>query len=418
MSQAAARRTIVEHAAALAREFAPDLTSVILTHFPDADTLDMFRPGEEDLETTTAVNRAVAAELAGQGVQVLVQKSDRASFRRWMAEREDSPENRLAWRDRGRLLRGAAALAALGLDPGPPSAPRMRRLAWRPGYRLLRAFVEEGGAEFEELAQALLAAGRDDVLDLAVQAAGEVDDEEGAEDLRAELLAMAEGAEIGPSGWAERLPVALPVALPPGALPDAAAMGAGLVASGILPDDVEIRLLAAWRSPDAIARLSPGAIRRVLVDMVAGREPADLAPAPPYSLSESGFAVLLGLQIDWSTPVWEDIAANGLPDDPEDGKRRRRGQNVRRSSAAGHGCLRGERGMRAAGAGAPLRGRGRNRRFPGRGGEQARIIEEIREFIAMARREARGEESSAARRSSATGWNSPSTRRQAASWTA
>ena len=243
MSQAAARRTIVEHAAALAREFAPDLTSVILTHFPDADTLDMFGPAEEDLETTTAVNRAVAAELAGQGVQVLVQKADRASSRRWMAEREDSPENRLAWRDRGRLLRGAAALAALGLDPG--IARPHPECGGSPGAladRLLRAFAEEGGAEFEELAQALLAAGRDDVLDLAVQAAGEVDDEEGAEEVAAELLAMAEGAEIGPSGWAEL--VALPVALPPGALPDAAAMGAGLVASGILPDDVEF---ASWQ---------------------------------------------------------------------------------------------------------------------------------------------------------------------------
>ena len=318
MPHSAAHRTeIVEQAAALARDVAPELGTVVLTHYPDADTLDTFRPGTEDLETTNAVTRAVAAALAGSGVQVLVQRADRASFRRWMDGRADTPQNRLAWRDRGRLLRGAAALEALGLDPklARPRTEGIKPLG-TPADRLVRAFAGEGNAAFEEVAEELLVSGRDGVIDLALRKAAERYDEEFVEALALELLVVAEGAEIGPSGWAEL--VALPVALPPDPLPDAAALGQGLVAAGILPDTLELRFLPGWRSPEALAGLHPGALRRVLVAMVAGQEPAELPPVTPEDLAEQGFGVLLGLQIDWGTPAWEDIAANGLPDEPEE----------------------------------------------------------------------------------------------------
>ena len=36
---------IIGQAAALAREFAPELDAVLLTQFPDAETLDLYRPG-------------------------------------------------------------------------------------------------------------------------------------------------------------------------------------------------------------------------------------------------------------------------------------------------------------------------------------------------------------------------------------
>ena len=40
----ARRREAVDHAASLAREIAPDVASMLLTHYPDADTLDTLRP--------------------------------------------------------------------------------------------------------------------------------------------------------------------------------------------------------------------------------------------------------------------------------------------------------------------------------------------------------------------------------------
>ncbi len=49
----------VEAAAELAREVAPDLDAILVTIYPDADTLDTIRPGDADVETAIAVARAV-----------------------------------------------------------------------------------------------------------------------------------------------------------------------------------------------------------------------------------------------------------------------------------------------------------------------------------------------------------------------
>ena len=226
---------IVAESVARARDVAPALESILITHYPDADTLDTFRPGETDLDTVAAVNLAVATELAASGVRVFVQRADRASFRRWMAGRDDTQENRWAWRDRS-LLRGAAAFKTLGVDPSLASPPE--KLGNAPGPladRLVAAFTDEDedGSEFEELAHALMATGRNDVLDLAVRKAIDRIGEETADDLTWELLLVAEAAEIGPSGWAGL--VALPVALPPHDVPDAIELRESLLAADVLP---------------------------------------------------------------------------------------------------------------------------------------------------------------------------------------
>jgi len=117
----------IEQAITLARGAAPDLTSVLITHYPDLETLDTFRPGETTLDTVAAMNRTVATELAAAGVRVFVQLADRASLRRWLTGRPDTQENRWAWRDRSHLLRGAAALKMLGADPA-----RWRTASWLP----------------------------------------------------------------------------------------------------------------------------------------------------------------------------------------------------------------------------------------------------------------------------------------------
>jgi hypothetical protein len=308
------REDPVSQAISLARETAPGIDVVLITHYPDVETLDTFRPGETDLQTVSAVNRAVALEMLESGVEVLVQRADRAAFRRWMSKRDDTAESRRAWVDRGRLLRGSAALEVLGLAAS--AAPRREVFGKAPGPiadRLLEALGDEDSGEFDALVQELMAAGRTDVLDLAVRKLGEREGDEAGDRLNWMLLAAAEGAAIGPSGWAEL--VALPVALPPGDLPDEEELVQGLITSGALADSEEFRLLPGWRSPDALVVLSFVAVRRVLLDLLDGRPPRDLPIGDTDELARRGFGVLIGLRIDWAISIWEEIAtAGGLPD--------------------------------------------------------------------------------------------------------
>jgi len=199
----------VEAAAELAREVAPNLDAVLVTIYSDADTLDTIRPGDAGLEPANAVARAVGMTMAEEGVEVFVQRADRGAFRRWLAGRQDGPEVRRTWVDRGRLLRGAEALRALGLVAPPPEPPP--RFPPAPGPtadRLLAAYEDREGGEFDGLAGALIEAGRGDVLDLAVRKVRARQSDENAAELRADMVAVAEGAAVGPSGWAEL--VALP----------------------------------------------------------------------------------------------------------------------------------------------------------------------------------------------------------------
>ena len=251
------------------------------------------------------------------GVEVLVQRADRAAFRRWMAGRDNTPENRLAWIDRNRLLRGSAALDVLGLKTS--VSARHQTFDKAPGPiadRLLEAYGDEDSGEFDVLVQDLMAARRTDVLDLAIRKLEEREGDEAGDELNWVLLVAAEGAPIGPSGWAEL--VALAVALPSGDVPDGDALGQGLIESGALTDSEELRLLPGWRSPDALTGLSFGAVRRVLVDLVDGKPPRDLPPGDTDELVQHGFGVLLGLRIDWAIPVWEEIAVAGGPPDKLD----------------------------------------------------------------------------------------------------
>jgi hypothetical protein len=75
----------INQAAYLARDTAPDIDVVLITHYTDVETLDTVRPGDTDLQTALGVNRAVALEMLDAGVEVLVQRADPAAFRRWMS---------------------------------------------------------------------------------------------------------------------------------------------------------------------------------------------------------------------------------------------------------------------------------------------------------------------------------------------
>lgn len=379
----------------LAREVAPAIDGILVTVYPDADTLDTIHPGEADVATANALARAVAEAMSEQGVEVFVQRADRGAFRRWLAGREDTPEVRRGWIDRGRLLRGRDAFRALGLPASPPAPVPPPRFPSAPGPtadRLLAAYRDGEDGEFDASLGELIEAGRGDVLDLAVRKIRERQSDENAAELRADMLAIAEGAATGPSGWAGL--VALPVALLPGAVPDAVALADGLIASGALAPGEELRFLPGWRSPGAIKELPPLVMRRVLLDLAAGGEPADLPPGDTDDLARHGFGVLLGLRLDWSIPVWDVIeAAGGLPEDPPDDAETsdERGRSSAldrwrsRVAAETGGCV-------ALDLVPPSQVDTAIAEFLDQAGGHLGGLDEIREFIEAARGEAGGEE--------------------------
>ncbi len=377
-------------AAILARDVAPGIDVVLFTHYPDVETLDTLRPGETCLAGVLAANRAAAREMLEAGVDIVVQRADRAAFRRWMSGRDDTPEIRRAWIDRGRLLRGAAALEVLGLaDAIPPARATFGKAPGPIAERLLEAYGDEDSGEFDALAQDLLAAGRTDVLDLAVRKLSERDGGEAADDLNWVLLVAAEGAAIGPSGWAEL--VALAVALPAADVPDGEELAKGLIASGALAETEELRLLPGWRSPDALEALPFGAVRRVLLDVAEGKPPRDLPPGDTDDLARHGFGVLIGVRIDWAIPVWEAIeAAGGLPmepdgdseDSPEETQRLARFDQWR-----GH-VFQESQGCVPLGIVAFSQVANEIADFLAEAGEQTAGLDEIREFVAACRRQA------------------------------
>lgn len=381
----------VEAAAELAREVAPDLDGILVTIYPDADTLDTIRPGDADVETVNAVASAVGRTMSEEGVAVFVQRADRGAFRRWLAGRQDSPGVRRTWVDRGRLLRGAEALRALGLTAPPPERPP--RFPPAPGPtadRLLAAYEDRESGAFGALVEALIEADRGDVLDLAVRKVRVRQSDENAAELWADMLATAEGAAVGPSCWAEL--VALPVALSHGAVPDAVALADGLIASGGLAPEEELRVLPGWRSPDAIAELSPMATRRVLLDIVADWEPQDLPPGDTDELARRGFGVLVGVRVDWIIPIWDVIAAEGgLPEEapeedetPEERSRARALDRWRGRVAAEHG------GCVPLDLVPPSEVGGAIADFLDEAGGQLERVDEIRAFVEATRREAGG----------------------------
>jgi hypothetical protein len=176
-------------------------------------------------------------------------------------------------------------------------------------------------------------------------------------------------------------------------VPDAAVLAEGLIASGALAPEEELRVLPGWRSPDAVAALSPAAMRRVLLDLVAGREPRDLPPGDTDELARRGFGVLVALRLDWDIPVWDVIEAEGgLPEPPLDGEetpeargRARAFERWRSRVAAAHGgCVPLEL-VPLSEAGDAIAA------FLDAAGGQVEGIAEIRAFVATAREEAGGE---------------------------
>ncbi|WP_149537939.1 hypothetical protein [Siccirubricoccus phaeus] len=302
-----------EEAAAHASAWVPVLPAILLTHFPDQGTLDALRPEAPPLPVMAEINRAVARAALAFGTKVLVQVADAAEFRAWLESPAESPRNPLAWRRRAPRLMGDAALATLGLDPRRVERPKPRRSLGSPAERLVQAAFAPDPPAFEALAEELLQAGRQGVLDQAVRRAADRYEDDSVEHLEDLLYLTAEAKAVPPTGRA--VLVALPMVLPEDRpAPEAAFIAESFLASGAAGEFAELRLLPAWRTPGPLLDLAPVAMRRALEDMLAGREPSALPPATEAELAEEGIGLLLGLNLSWDIPEWAEIDRSPAPD--------------------------------------------------------------------------------------------------------
>ena len=173
--------------------------------------------------------------------------------------------------------------------PGRPQRRAAERGAGgTPAERLVRAWLDGDDGAFEGLAEACIAGGRDGVLAVAQRKLSGKHEEEAVEAFVAALTAVAEVAAGGERFDAAEL-LLLPVAVA-GPPPDPAPFTAGRAGSGAFPPEAEARFAEGWRSAEAVLSLSPCALRRVLLDLVSGRPPADLPPLADGGMAEGGGA--------------------------------------------------------------------------------------------------------------------------------
>lgn len=192
-------------------------------------------------------------------------------------------------------------------QPAPGRSGRLRGSGLgTPADRLIRAWLDEEYDVFEDLAEEFIAGGRDGVLAAAERKLAERYEADAVEDFAGNLMEMAEAAEEQ-QGFDFASLVLLPVVTDGGLPPDLARLAAGLAGSGAFPPEAEFAFATEWRTAQAVRALSPCAVRRVLLDVVGGRPPADL-PCSPFESGEGEVAVLIGALV-FRTAMPEDDPA-------------------------------------------------------------------------------------------------------------
>ena len=174
-----------------------------------------------------------------------------------------------------------------------------------PADRLIRAWLDADHDGFEDLAEELIAGGRDGVLAAALRKLSERYEDDAVEDFADDLVEVAEAAE-GQREFDFASLVLLPVVPEGDPPPDPAQLARGLAASGAFPHEAEVAFAAGWRAAEAVQALSPCAVRRVLLDIAGGQPPADLPPALPGGGAEGGIVVLAGAIVFRTEPPEED----------------------------------------------------------------------------------------------------------------
>jgi hypothetical protein len=117
-----------------------------------------------------------------------------------------------------------------------------------------------------------------------------------------------------------------------------------------------------------------------------------LPPGDTDDLARRGFGVLLGLRIDWAIPVWDAIAAaGGLPESPD----AETPEEARRAALFDQwrgAVFQDSQGCVPLGLVAFSDTAAEIADFLAEAGQQTEGLEDIREFVATARREAGGED--------------------------
>jgi hypothetical protein len=260
-----------------------------------------------------------------------------------------------------------------------------------PADRLIRAWLDGDHDGFEDLAEELIAGGRDGVLAAALRKLSERYEDDAVEDFADDLMEVAEAAE-GQREFDFASLVLLPVVPEGGPPPDPAQLARGLAASGAFPPGAEVAFAAGWSAAEAVQALSPCAVRRVLLDIAGGQPPADLPTALPGGGAEGGIVVLAGAIVFRTEPPEEDPDSDPeLLDVAEDARDRERMAAFERWRAS----LRPEatRGARILPFCTPSALAYEIRAFlDGAEPEGDAVLDEIRGFVETAKGEAGGEE--------------------------
>jgi hypothetical protein len=190
--------------------------------------------------------------------------------------------------------------------------------AGTPADRLVRTWLTGDDDAFGDLAEQIIAEGRDGVLSAAMRKLAERHADEEVEEFGAALLEIAETAE-GQDRFHFAELVLLPI-VTAGPAPDPGLFTHGLAASGLFPAQADLAFADGWRSAEALLALSPAAIRRVLLDVAAGRAPAELPPQAPASMTEGGIAVLVGAMMLRAAPPEDssDLGGSDVLDESEE----------------------------------------------------------------------------------------------------
>ncbi len=260
-----------------------------------------------------------------------------------------------------------------------------------PADRLIRAWLDGDDDGFGDLAEELIAGGRDGVLAAAARKLSERYEEDAVEDFAGGLTEVAEAAD-GQRDFNFASLVLLPVVPEGGPPPDPAPLAAGLAASGAFPPEAELAFAAGWRTAEAVQALSPCAVRRVLLDIAGGRPPADLPPAPPGGGADGGVLVLAGALVFGTEPPEDDADTDPKAlDAAEEARDRERMAAFERWRASlGPEATKGPRILPFCSPSALAYEIGAF--LDGGEPEDDAVLDEIGDFVETAKREAGGEE--------------------------
>ena len=155
------------------------------------------------------------------------------------------------------------------------------------------AFLDDDDDMLRECLTGLLDAGDDACIMSAVRGLSEEYGPEISSEFMDCVYDTAEYADLGEGGFARLFTV--PVSIAAGSLPEFGRFVQGLDNCGLQGPDAAIHILPGWREAQVLAEMSPAGLRRLLLDIVDGREPSGLPPVAVLGDMEEDTAIFLAV---------------------------------------------------------------------------------------------------------------------------